>query len=246
MTKGCFELGGSDPFVVLDSADLQKAVDVGYTSRMFNSGQVCISAKRFIVTESVYDEFRDKLVQKIDQATVLGDPLNRETNLGPLASDIQKQRLMGQVQMALTEGGAQNTHGCLDFFMEEKGLEDGAWVAPIVLENMKTDSKAYEEELFGPVFNLFKVKDAGEAYKLANKTDYGLAATVFTQDKKQAIEAAEAIRAGTVFVNDMVASGSEFPGGGIKSSGYGRECYKDGLLDTGNRKTVIMNKQWKN
>ena len=112
-----------------------------------------------------------------------------------------------------------------------------------MLENMNPESEVYCEEFFGPVFNLFKVDSSKEALDLANKSDYGLAATVFTEDLEKAEAAAKRCRTGTVFVNDCVASGSEYPGGGIKGSGYGRECYKDGLLDTANRKTIIRRNQ---
>ncbi len=123
--------------------------------------------------------------------------------------------------------------------MKDKELENGNFVDAMVLEGMNPDSEAYKEELFGPVFNLFKVDSSKEALDLANKSDYGLASTIFTDDLHKAESAAKRLRTGTVFVNDFVASGSEYPGGGIKGSGYGRECYIDGLLDTANRKTII-------
>lgn len=141
--------------------------------------------------------------------------------------------------MATTEGGASISHGNLGFSMDDAELRNGNFVDVMLLEGMDSDSQAYKEELFGPVFNLFKVDSSKEALDLANKSDYGLASTIFTDDMDKAYGAAKRLRTGTVFVNDCVASGSEYPGGGIKGSGYGREGYKDGLLDTANRKTII-------
>jgi len=127
--------------------------------------------------------------------------------------------------------------------MSDPSLKNGNFVDVMLLEGMNSNSKAYKEELFGPVFNLFKVDSSKEALDLANKSDYGLASTIFTDDVEKAHGAAKRLRTGTVFVNDCVASGSEYPGGGIKGSGYGRECYSDGLLDTANRKTIIYREQ---
>ena len=124
----------------------------------------------------------------------------------------------------------------------EDDLQKGNFVKPFVIEDINPNSKIYSEEFFGPVFNLFKVDSSKEALDLANKSDYGLASTIFTDDLDKAEAAAKRLRTGTVFVNDCVASGSEYPGGGIKGSGYGRECYSDGLLDISNRKTIIRRK----
>ena len=126
--------------------------------------------------------------------------------------------------------------------MEDEVLKNGNWVAPVVLEDMDPDSEIYKEEVFGPSFNLFKVDTSKEALDLANKSDYGLASTIFTEDLEKAHQGAMRLRTGNVFVNDVVASGSEYPGGGIKGSGYGRECYKDGVVDVSNRKTVVARK----
>ena len=126
--------------------------------------------------------------------------------------------------------------------LDDPELRNGNFVDAMLLENMCTDSQAYREEYFGPVFNLFKVDTSKEALDLANKSDYGLASTIFTEDLAKAEVAAKRLRTGSVFVNDVVASGSEYPGGGIKGSGYGREGYSDGLLDTANRKTIIRRK----
>ena len=141
------------------------------------------------------------------------------------------------------EGDARISRGDINFSIEDnEELANGNFVDAIVLEGMNPDSKVYHEEFFGPVFNLFKVDSSKEALDLANKSDYGLASTIFTEDLVKAEAAAKRLRTGTVFVNDCVASGSEYPSGGIKGSGYGRECYSDGLLDTANRKTIIRRK----
>lgn len=242
MKKGCFELGGSDPFVVLKDANLEKAVDAAYQSRMANSGQVCIAAKRFIITDPVYNEFKERLIEKIASTTVIGDPIDPNVNLGPLALKNQKENYLDQVKRAVSEGGANIAYGNPKIKMEQAELVNGNFVAPVLLEGMDTDSKIYGEEIFGPAFNLFKVDTSKEALDLANKSDFGLSSTIFTEDHAKVEAAARRLRTGVVYVNDCVGSGSEYPGGGIKNSGYGRECYKDGLLDIANRKTIISRK----
>lgn len=241
--KGCFELGGDDPFVVLKDADMQRAVDAAYASRMGNSGQACINAKRFIITSPVYDEFKERLLEKIKSTTVIGDPLDPKTNLGPLALSRQKTKLYEQINKAITVGDGHLLYGDMNYMIPEKSLEQGNYVTPFVIEDINPNSSIYGEEFFGPVFNLYRVDSSKEAIDLANRSDYGLASTVFTEDLEKAEYAAMRLRTGTVFVNDCVTSGSEYPGGGIKGSGFGRECYKDGLLDIANRKTIIRRKQ---
>ena len=169
--------------------------------------------------------------------------MDASTNGGPLALARQKQKLMSQLDAAVNEGGAQITMGNKHLRMDDEELRNGNFVDTFVLENMDPDSKAYHEELFGPVFNLFKVDSSKEALDLANKSDYGLCSTIFTDNLEKAEVAAKRLRTGTVFVNDCVASGSEYPSGGIKGSGYGRECFSDGLLSTANRKTIIRRDQ---
>jgi len=215
---------------------------VAYASRMGNSGQACINAKRFIITAPVYDEFRDRLIEKIRSTAVIGDPMDLSVNVGPLALKRQKDLLMKQLKMATTEGEATLIYGDINLKMQKEELENGNFVSPMVLEGMNSDSKSYKEELFGPVFNLFKVHTSKEALDLANKSDYGLASTIFTEDLEKVEAAAKRLRTGSVFVNSCVVSGSEYPSGGIKGSGYGRECYSDGMLDIANRKTIITRK----
>jgi len=237
--KACLELGGNDPFVVLKDADLEKAVESAYISRMVNSAQACNNAKRFIISATVYDEFRDRLVEKIKSTAVVGDPMDRNTNIGPLASMKQKEILVEQCARAVNEGGAEITYGSPYFTHKDPALKDGAFFAPVVMENMSSDSEVYHEEFFGPVFNLFRVDSSKEAMDLANKSDYGLSGAVFTNDLVKAEACAQRLRVGNAFINTHTAIGSDHPSGGIKNSGYGRECYSDGLLDIGNRKTII-------
>lgn len=237
--KSCLELGGNDPFIVLKDADLEKAVDAAYTSRMVNSAQACNNAKRFIISAVVYDEFKDRLIEKIKSTTVIGDPMDRTTNLGPLATMKQKEILQEQCARAVSEGDAEIVYGSPKFRMDDPELKNGAYFAPVVIEDMNTDSNIYNEEFFGPVFNLFKVDSSKEALDLANKSDYGLSGAIFTNDLEKAEAAAQRLRVGNAFINTLTALNSDHPSGGIKSSGYGRECYTDGLLDMGNRKTII-------
>jgi len=148
--------------------------------------------------------------------------------------------LQGQVEKAINTADAAITYGThTDFKMRERELENGHYFSPVVLEDMNPDSDIYHEEMFGPVFNLFRVDSSKEALDLANKSEYGLSAAIFTEDLEKAEAAAQSLRTGNVFVNTYSASSSDYPSGGIKTSGYGRECYSDGLLEMGNRKTII-------
>ena len=187
----------------------------------------------------MYDEFRDRLVEKVKTTTVIGDPMDPKVNLGPLALERQAVLIKDQVRRAISEGGATLIHGEIDLKMEDPELAAGNYVDAMVLEGMNPESEIYKEELFGPVFNLFRVHSSIDAITLANKSEHGLAATVFTNDADKARAASERLRVGMVFVNEMVASSSDFPSGGIKGSGFGRECYHDGLLEIGNRKAII-------
>lgn len=243
MKKGCFELGGNDPFIVLKDANMEQAVETAYKSRMSNSGQACINAKRFIITSKVYDEFRDRLLEKINDSVKIGDPMDPEVNCGPLALEKQVDKLKSQINRAMKEGGATITRGDLDFKIDHPEMSYGNFTDTFMLEGMSPESSIYKEEFFGPVFSLFKVNSSKEALDLANKSDFGLASTIFTEDLDKAERASHRLRTGTVFINDCVTSSSEFPSGGIKGSGFGRECYSDGILDISNRKTIISRKE---
>lgn len=184
--KGSFELGGNDAFIVLKEANLDKAVDAAFLSRIRNGGQQCNAAKRFIVTEPVYDKFKEMLIEKIKRSVVIGDPMDRSVNMGPLVTEHQLDVLKNQVKRAMTEGGAKHIHGDLDIRASRPDLADGNYTDSIVLEGMDTDSAIYQEEFFGPVFNLFKVANSKDAVDLANHTEYGLSATVFSEDLAKA------------------------------------------------------------
>ena len=189
--KVSLELGGNDPFVVLKDADIEKAVDAAYDSRMACNAQACINAKRFIVSTTVYDEFKQRLIEKIKKTTVIGDPMDRKVNLGPLVSKAQKLKLQEQVEQAVHQGGATITYGThTDFKMKDKALENGHYFSPVVLEEMNPEAPIYNEEFFGPVFNLFRVDSSKEALDLANKSDYGLSSAIFTKDLEKAEAAA--------------------------------------------------------
>ena len=153
---------------------------------MGNSGQTCVSAKRFIITAPVYDEFKERLIEKIKTATVVGDPMDPATTLGPLAAPIQKERMLDQVTRAETEGGAKRIIGDFNWKISDPALQDGNFVDTFVLEGLDSDSPVYSEEFFGPVFNIWKVNSSQEAINLANKSDFGLASTVFTEDYEKA------------------------------------------------------------
>jgi len=237
MKQGCFELGGSDPFIVLEDSDIQLAVDKGYVSRMVNNGQACINAKRFIVHEEIYERFRDALIEKIKAETKMGDPLDPEMNLGPLADQKQAATLREQVQRSLDKG-AEMTYGSLEV---PNDLHPGNYFGPIVLENIQPGSAADCEELFGPVFSLFKVYSSQQAIDLANNSDYGLGAAVFSGDVARAERVARKLDAGMIYINDFVQSQSNVPSGGTKDSGYGRECHFEGLVDLSNSKSIVVN-----
>ena len=242
MRKSVLELGGNDPFLALRDCNVEKAVDAAYRSRMASNGQACINAKRFIVQEEIYEEFRDRLIQKIKSDTVMGDPMNPKTTFGPLALQRQVDSLKNQVRQAVKDG-ANIIYGDLDFEMKDRELRDGAWVQPIVTEGIPFSSKSYEEEFFGPVFNLYRVASSKEILDYANKSDYGLAGTIFTEDMEKAQNYATRLRVGSVCINDVMASHSDMPSGGIKMSGYGRECGIDGLHEIANSKSII-NRNW--
>ena len=230
--KTVLELGGSDPFVVLPSADVARAADVAVKARAINNGQSCIAAKRFIVADEVYDEFRDRFVRGMRALTV-GDPMAPTTDVGPLASASIRDDLAGQVERSVAMGARLLTGG-------RAPAGPGHFYEPTVLENVPPDAPAAREETFGPVAALFRVADADEAIRVANDTPFGLGASVWTRDRGEAERFAREIESGQVFVNAMVASDPRFPFGGVKTSGYGRELGPFGLREFVNIKTVRM------
>ncbi len=230
LKKTVLELGGSDPFVVLDDADLEAALDAGTTARTLNGGQSCIAAKRFLVHEAVYDEFRDGLCERFAALSV-GDPTDPDTDVGPLAGPDHRDRLAEQVEATLAAGARAPVGGI-------PSDREGAFYPPTVLVDVPDGCPATDEELFGPVAALFRVADESEAIARANATDYGLGASVWTADRDRGRRVAEAVEAGCVYVNQLTKSDPRVPFGGVKRSGYGRELGGVGIREFVNRKTV--------
>jgi succinate-semialdehyde dehydrogenase/glutarate-semialdehyde dehydrogenase len=226
------ELGGSDPFIVMPSADIDEAARTAVTARTLNNGQSCIAAKRFIVHAAVYEQFARRFVERMRSLRV-GDPLDPATQLGPLASLDQRDILEAQVRKSVRLGARLLTGG--------HAIEGpGAYYAPTILTDVPRDSPAYREELFGPVAILFRAPDTDAAIRIANDTRFGLGASVWTNDAAERERFADEIESGLVFVNAIVASDPRLPFGGIKKSGYGRELAIYGLRSFVNVKTISI------
>ena len=233
--KTVLELGGSDPFIVMPSADLKEAVGTAVKARTINNGQSCIAAKRFIVHGQIYDEFEKGFVQAM-KALRVGDPMNESTDVGPLATMQILKDLEEQVQVSVAAGAKILTGG--QRLKLEDELADGNFYEPTVLADIPKDSPAFSDEIFGPVASLFRVKDIDEAIDLANATSFGLGAAAWTNDESERDRFVEEIEAGCVFINGMVASDPRLPFGGVKHSGYGRELGEFGIREFVNVKTV--------
>jgi succinate-semialdehyde dehydrogenase/glutarate-semialdehyde dehydrogenase len=228
--KVVLELGGSDPFIVMPTANLDEAVATAIKARVQNNGQSCIAAKRFIVAESIANEFESKFVRGME-ALKIGDPLDESTELGPLSTADGVTSLDADVQKTIKAGARVLTGG--------KRLDrPGNYYAPTVLTDIPKDSPAYREELFGPVASLFRAKDLNDAIRIANDTRFGLGASAWTNDAKEREILINEIEAGMVFINRMVASDPRLPFGGVKSSGYGRELGVHGIREFTDIKTV--------
>ena len=228
--KSVLELGGSDPFIVMPSADLEAAVQTGIKARIVNNGQSCIAAKRFIVHEEIADEFQRRFVEAMETLRV-GDPLEETTDVGPLAMPQIVEDLEKQVEASVAAGAKLLTGG-------KRLRERGNFYAPTVLADIPAAAPAYAEETFGPVASLFRVRDAEEAVRLANATPFGLGASVWTRDRDEAEQFIQRVESGQVFVNAMVASDPRLPFGGVKHSGFGRELGVYGIREFVNIKTV--------
>ena len=224
------ELGGSDPFIVMPSADLEAAARTAVKARIINNGQSCIAAKRFIVAEPIADEFERRLVEGMEKL-VVGDPMDPATDVGPLANEAQVRTLADQISRSVSLGARLLTGG--------KRLErPGFYFSPGVLTGISKNSPAYREEVFGPLALLFRVRDIDEAIGLANDTEFGLGASAWTQLPKERDRFVAELEAGLVFINAMVASDPRLPFGGVKQSGYGRELSHYGIREFVNIKTV--------
>jgi succinate-semialdehyde dehydrogenase/glutarate-semialdehyde dehydrogenase len=229
LKKSVLELGGSDPFIVLESADLDATVKTAVTARVQNNGQSCIAAKRFIVVEPVADEFLRRFTEAMD-ALVVGDPFDPATQVGPIVSEAQREELLGQIEEARSQGAT--VHGGV-------ALDGPGWfLKPTVLSGVTTAMPVAQEELFGPVAIVERVPDLDAAIEVANSTSFGLGSSVWTTDEDEQRRLIEEIEAGAVFVNAMVVSTPELPFGGIKRSGFGRELSELGLKEFTNAKTV--------
>jgi succinate-semialdehyde dehydrogenase/glutarate-semialdehyde dehydrogenase len=228
------ELGGSDAFVVMPSADLDAAVKAAVQSRTLNNGQSCINAKRFIVHQDVYGAFQDRLVAAFE-ALDIGDPMEKKTEIGPLALESVRSDVLSQVTRSV-EAGARLLTGGVAFG------DRGFWFRPGVLADIPREAPAHREELFGPVACLFRANDVVDAIRIANDSDFGLGSSVWTKDANEQRRFIDDIEAGQTFVNAMVASDPRVPFGGVKRSGYGRELGQHGIRAFTNAKTVWFGK----
>lgn len=228
--KVVLELGGSDPFIVMPSANLEDAIATGVKARTLNNGQSCIAAKRFIVAEEIADQFEQGFVQKMESLK-LGDPFDDKTDLGPLATADAVQSLHADVRKSADDGAKVLTGGM------PAGLP-GNFYLPTVLTNIPQHSPAYREELFGPVASLFRVKNLDEAIRVANDSRFGLGASAWTIIAEEQERFVNELEAGMVFINQMVVSDPRVPFGGVKRSGYGRELSVFGIREFTNIKTI--------
>lgn len=228
--KVVLELGGSDPFIVMPSANLDTAVETAVQARVQNNGQSCIAAKRFIVADAIADEFERKFVARM-QSLKVGDPFDEKTELGPLATPDGVKDLDADVQKTVKSGAKLLTGGY-------PLKQPGNFYAPTVLTNVPKGSPAYGEELFGPVASIFRVKNVDEAILVANDVRFGLGSSVWTNDEKERERFINELDAGMVFINKMVASDPRIPFGGVKQSGHGRELGVHGIREFVNAKTV--------
>ena len=233
LKKCVLELGGSDPYVILKDANLEDAANKCAASRLLNAGQSCIAAKRFIVVDEVYPEFLEYFIHEMN-ASRFGDPFDEETTMGPMARVDLRDEIHQQVVDSIEKGAEVLLGG-------EVPLRKGAFYPPTILENVKPGMPAYDEELFGPVASVIRVKDEAEAIIVANDTEFGLGAAIFTGNLNKGENIAEVqIEAGCCFINDFVKSDPRLPFGGIKESGYGRELSSQGIKEFMNVKTVVV------
>ncbi|MEL7329803.1 MAG: NAD-dependent succinate-semialdehyde dehydrogenase [Cyanobacteria bacterium J06559_1] len=241
--KSVLELGGSDPFIVLPSADVESAIATATTARLMNNGQSCIAAKRFILVGDVADAFEQGFADRF-KAQKVGDPMDEDTTVGPLATPDILKELDAQVK-ACVQQGATVLVGADPQALQKQisagqgaALKNGNFYPPTILTHIPPDAPTAQEEFFGPVALVFRVETLDEAIALANSTDFGLGASAWTTDKQEQQQLINTLEAGAVFINGLVKSDPRLPFGGIKTSGYGRELGRYGLLEFVNAKTV--------
>lgn len=235
--KTVLELGGSDPFIVMPSADVETAAATAVTARMINNGQSCIAAKRFIVHEAIADQFTEQLIQRF-AALKVGDPMHPDTDIGPLATPNILQDIRQQVNESVRQGARIIFGGNPAAIPLEAALKAGYFYPPTILTQIAPGSIADQDEFFGPVALLFRVSDLNAAIELANRTPFGLGASAWTQDSSERDRLINEVEAGCIFINSMVKSDPRLPFGGIKRSGYGRELGIQGIHEFVNIKTI--------
>lgn len=226
------ELGGADAFIIMPSADIDKAVEIGCKARLQNNGQSCIAAKRFFIHSDIYEDVKAKFIARF-KALKIGDPMLADTDIGPLVNEDSLKEISEQVSSAV-KAGAKRVYGA-----EPLG-GDGYYFRPGILEDIPPASKAYHEEIFGPVMLMFKVETLDEAISIANESPFGLGSAIWTQVEAEQDEAIRRLQAGATFVNSMTASDPRLPFGGIKKSGYGRELAEEGVRTWSNVKTISI------
>ena len=229
LKKQVLELGGSDPFIVLADADIEKAAKSAAQARMINTGQSCIAAKRFIIEEAVYGRFADAFCGHLSRMT-FGDPMDEAVSYGPLVHTGAAEGLQAQVDQSVAAGASVRLAG---------GKGEGAFFNPVVLEDVRPGQPAYDEELFGPVAVLYKAKDAEDTVRIANNSPYGLGGSLWTGDIEKGRSLARQVETGTVYLNDVMKSDPNLPFGGVKRSGHGRELSMFGLREFVNVQAVV-------
>ncbi|QDS91004.1 Succinate-semialdehyde dehydrogenase [NADP(+)] 1 [Rosistilla ulvae] len=235
LKRSVLELGGNDPFIVLEDADLEKTVELAVKGRMVNAGQSCVASKRFIVVEAVAERFLEGFKKQLSTLQ-MGDPMDEQTTLSPLSTESAAVKLQQQVQSSIDAGATVVIGG-------DRPDREGAYFNPTILTDVTPEMPTFDQELFGPVATVYVVKDEAEAIELANRSSYGLGGSVYTADVQRGRRVAEKIETGMVFINQPTKSQAELPFGGIKNSGYGRELSHLGILEFVNKKLIHLGKK---
>ena len=230
LKKSVLELGGNDAFIILEDADIDKAVEWAVIGRINNNGESCVASKRFIAVEAIADEFLEKFKEKMENL-IIGDPMDPKTELGPMSSEKAAVHIIDQIRESVDSGATILIGGT-------RSDRTGAFIEPTILTDLKPGILAYHEEIFGPVASFYKVKDEAEAIAIANDSDYGLGCSIFTQDIKRGEYIASKIDAGMVFINHPTWTQADLPFGGTKNSGYGRELSELGIHEFVNKKLI--------